>query len=130
MTDNLTITCADDFENELSDGLRVGAVLTLKGKLEAVRYARKGGQRHVRGMDGPYLMLTFSDWSELYPLLADDATARGVRIPLSSQVVVKAMLINEDGDLMAIAIWENGPNPVPIALSPDGLINLSRTTVP
>jgi len=100
-----------------------GEIITFKGKLEGVRYARDAstGYGHFvgRARETPCLMLTFSDWSEVFVNIVDQATARGIRIPLSSYVTVKARVVDEDGTLEAIAIWTPGGVPQPLARDPE-----------
>lgn len=89
--------------------LREGAIVTLKGRLEAVRW----NPPHR----GPSICIIFADWSMVSIDVCDIPAARAVRIPLQSYVTVKARVADEDGTLEAIAIWQ--PGCAPIALAAD-----------
>lgn len=107
------ITSDDDLRD-----LREGAIVTLKGKLENVRYGEKtwastSRSRFARGE--PCVVIAFADWSMLTVNVVDESTARAIRIPLSRYVTVKARVIDEDGTLEAISIWEPGGVPIPLA---------------
>lgn len=95
------ITSDDDLRD-----LREGAIVTLKGRLENVRWGRR---------DRASLVLNFADWSMATVNVVDDPTAKAIRIPLSRYVTVKARVIDEDGTLEAISIWEPGGVPIPLA---------------
>lgn len=120
------ISSADDADLFRLD---VGDLVNLKGKLESVRYGtgpRSGRAltptaRTISAPGQPSLVVTFADWSMLSVSICDEATARSIRIPLSTYVCVKARIINEDNELEALAIWELGSNPVPIPLSSGSL---------
>lgn len=112
------ITSDDDLRD-----LREGAIVTLKGKLENVRYGGDGrsarGEKQNIHWPGASLVVTFADWSMVAVNVVDGPTAKGIRIPLSSYVTVKARVIDEDGTLEAIAIWTPGGVPQPLARDPE-----------
>lgn len=91
---------------EIASPVLKGAIVTLKGRLENVRWGRR---------DGACLVLNFADWSMATVNVVDDPTAKAIRIPLSRYVTVKARVIDEDGTLEAISIWEPGGVPIPLA---------------
>lgn len=111
------ITSDDDLRD-----LREGAIVTVKGQLESVRYDRarhrnRGRLRAVRdGMprDLPGIVITFADWSMVHINTVDDDAARSIRIPLREYVTVKARVIDEDMTLEAVAIWTQGGVPIPL----------------
>lgn len=129
------ISSADD--PELFE-LPVGALVNLKGKLEAVRYGdghgrtrspiTKGGEVQSPMERKSSLVITFADWGMLSVSIQTEEIARSIRIPLGTYVCVKARIVNEDNELEAIAIWELGNNPVPIPLI-DSVDTPQRTTV-
>lgn len=103
----------DDIVDDASvPEMRVGQIGTCKGKLENIRYG--GGRTTARSetqnanWGDPSLTIAFADWGMLAVTLRDYATAKGIRIPLGTYVGVKVQKIHEDGDLMALAIWELG----------------------
>lgn len=100
--------------------MRVGQIGTVRGKLENIRYGGSGrsarGERQNPNWSDPSLCIAFADWGMLSITLRDYATAKGIRIPLGTYVCVKVQCISEDAEIMALAIWEMGDNPVPIPL--------------
>lgn len=115
----------DPVTDENVHEMRVGQIGTIRGKLENVRYGDGKGRRKLpsgretgfplaRGTPG--LVVTLADWSMIAAGIIDTCTAKSIRIPLGTYVAVKVQCINEDAELMAIAIWELGDNPVPMPL--------------
>lgn len=103
----------DDLVDDASvSEMRVGQIGTVKGKLENVRYGGADGtaRKEIQNPHwaDPSLTIAFADWGMLAITLRDYAAAKGIRIPLSTYVGVKVQKIHEDGDLMALAIWELG----------------------
>lgn len=93
--------------------MRVGQIGTVKGMLENVRYGgamlgARGEKQNLSWGADPSLCIAFSDWGMLFIALRDYATARSISIPLGAYVCVKVQCINEDAELMALAIWEPG----------------------
>lgn len=105
MTDNIT-------SDEDLVGLRMGAIVNVKGKLDAVI------TKPTNGLCAPYLCVAGPDWSLIYVNLADEATARSIRTRLGAYVTVKAEVTSEDAELEAIAMWEMGGG-VPLPLRAD-----------
>lgn len=113
--DHVDVTCSDDAELFEAG---VGAIIHMKGKLEAVRYGKDAdpksgtwrgqcsGKTTVFG--GPSVVVTFADWSMLSAGIDTGDLARAIRIPIGKYVCVKAEVINEDCELRALAIWELG----------------------
>ena len=139
---SIDISSADD--PDLAE-LRVGGIVNIRGRLSAVRYGdRHGSSLGRRLLQGgieaetciapthadPSLVVTCADWSDIAVTLRDYATAKSIRIPLSTYVCVKAQKIHEDGDLLALAIWELGGGAVlPLGEPMRDPVNPQRTTV-
>ncbi len=128
------MTDPDIFDDIVDDAsvheMRVGQVGTVKGKLEAVRRGDAAGSRraldynhysakhsdHVGNRWSPSIVITFSDWGMLDIPLQDMTTYDSIRYPLGTYVCVKVQCINENAEVMALAIWEMGGAGVPIPL--------------
>lgn len=80
--------------------LRVDEVATIRGRLENIRFG-------VVGRTDPSLAITFPDWSMVFVALRDYRTAKSISIPLGTSVSVKVRCIDEDGELLALAIWDH-----------------------
>lgn len=132
----MEIDLFDDIVDDASvHEMRVGQIGTVKGKLENVRFgggrttARKEKANPHWGTD-PSLCIAFADWGMLSITLRDHKTAKAIPFPLGTYVGVKVQCISEDAEVMALAMWELGDNPVPIAMAEPVRFNTpSCTTV-
>lgn len=95
-----TVTSYDDLT-----ALREGAIVTLKGRAALVPSS------HTPHKGALAIHMNFADWSMVYIGLAEPVAV----FPTGRQVTLKARVIDEDGTLEAIAVWEPGGSPIPLA---------------
>jgi hypothetical protein len=91
--------------------MRVGQIGTVRGRLDGLSDGSTGFGH------GPWMQLQFGDWGTLAIWLPDDAI-RTVRqhFQIGDYISVKVQCVDEDANVVALAIWELGAGKVPIPL--------------